>query len=331
LIATRSWLRPASQGCLAAVVFGMSLSATALAQPFPSHPITIVVPFPPGGISGQAIRLAAQRVSENTGWTVIIDNRGGGGGQIGAVVAKNAPADGHTLFLANLGTHAINSSLYSKLNYDPAKDFEPISLLFSFTHILVVRADSPFKRVTDLVEAATQKPGTLTFASQGIGSGGHLLGEMLKSRAQIDVVHVPYRGTAQAMPDLLAGRVQFFFDGIPGSGPLVIDGKLRALAVTDDARAPMLPDVPTMAEVGYPGFTLSAWSGLVAPAATPLPIVERINAEFVSAMRSPDIVAQLGRIGVKVVADSPEQFAAIMAADTDLLGKVIKQSGVHAE
>jgi len=306
-------------------------AAGAQAQQFPTRPITIVVPFPAGGIADQAVRMAAQKVTDNTGWAVVVDNRGGGGGQIGAGAVKASQPDGHTLFLANIGTHAINQSLYSKLTYDPVKDFVPVSLLFSFTHVLAVNTDSPYKTVADLVQAAKEKPGTISFASQGIGSGGHLLAELLKSKTKIDVVHVPYRGTAQALPDLLSGRVQFFFDGIPGSGPLAADGKLRALAVTDKLRAPMLPDVPTMAEAGFPGFELNAWFGLAAPAGTPRPIVDKLNAEFVKAMKSPEVTQKLNELGVNVVASSPEEFASVMAQDTNVLGRVVKESGAHVD
>jgi tripartite-type tricarboxylate transporter receptor subunit TctC len=316
---------------LAGAALLASLAPTVQAQQFPSRPITIVVPFPAGGIADQAVRMAAQKVTDDTGWAVVVDNRGGGGGQIGAGAVKASQPDGQTLFLANIGTHAINQSLYSKLTYDPVKDFVPVSLLFSFTHVLAVNADSPYRTVADLVQAAKDKPGTISFASQGIGSGGHLLAELLKSKTKIDVVHVPYRGTAQALPDLLSGRVQFFFDGIPGSGPLAAEGKLRALAVTDKTRAPMLPNVPTMAEAGYPGFELNAWFGLAAPVGTPRPIVDKINAAFAKAMKSPELVQKLNELGVKVVASSPEEFASVMAQDTNVLGQVVKESGAHVD
>jgi tripartite-type tricarboxylate transporter receptor subunit TctC len=316
---------------LATATLFTGLTETVQAQQFPSRPITVVVPFPAGGIADQAVRMAAQKVTDNAGWAVVVDNRAGGGGQIGAGAVKASQPDGHTLFLANIGTHAINQSLYSKLTYDPVRDFAPVSLLFSFPHVLVVNVDSPYKSVADLVRAAKEKPGSISFASQGIGSGGHLLAELLKSKTKIDVVHVPYRGTAQALPDLLSGRVQFFFDGIPGSGPLAAEGKLRALAVTDNNRTPMLPNVPTMAEAGYPGFELNAWFGLAAPAGTPKPIVDRLNAEFVKAMTSSELVQKLNELGVKVVAGSPDEFAAVMAHDTDLLGRVVKEAGAHVD
>ena len=306
-------------------------TGVARAQDFPVRPITVIVPFPAGGISDQATRLAAQKVHESTGQPVIIDNRPGGGGQIGASAVKIAKPDGYTLFLANIGTHAINQSLYEKLTYDPVKDFEPVALMFSFPHVLAVPGDSKFTSVADLVAAAKAKPGSLRFASQGVGSGGHLLTEMFKSGNRLELVHIPYRGSAQALPDLLAGRVDFYFDGIPGAGSLVREGKLRGLALADGKRSSMLPDLPTMAEAGFPGYELTAWFGLAAPAKTPKPVIDKLHAEFVKALRSPEVTARLGEWGANVVASSPAEFAAVMASETERLGKVVRESGARVE
>jgi tripartite-type tricarboxylate transporter receptor subunit TctC len=306
------------------------LLGTAAAQDFPTKPITIVVPFPPGGIADSSVRAIGAKMSESTGQAVVVDNRAGAGGQIGASVVKLAKADGYTLFLANVGTHGINRSLYAKLSYDPVKDFEPVTQLFGWTHVLVVPADSPIKSVADLVQASRANPGKLTFASQGIGSGGHLLAESFKTASKTDAVHVPYRGTAQVMPDLLTGRVSYFFDGA-GILPFVKEGKVRALAVTDTKRLNLLPNVPTMAESGLPGVELSAWFGIVAPAGTPKAVVARLNQELIKAAQAPDVVKQLGETGINVTTGTPEQFAAFMAAETERLGKVVKASGASAE
>lgn len=303
--------------------------ASAAAQDFPSKPITIVVPFPPGGVADQATRLVAAKVSDSIGQPVVIDNRPGGGGQVGAMVVKQAKPDGYTLFLANIGSHAINQSLYAKLSYDPVKDFSPVTEIFSMSHVLAVPKNSPAKTPADLVALSKAKP--LSFASQGIGSGGHLLGEMFKSGTGSNVVHVPYKGTAQILPDLLAGRLDLIFDGIPGSGPLVRDGNLKGLAVTDSKRSAMLPDVPTMAEAGFPGYELSAWFGIAAPANTPAPVINKLNAEFIKALKHPDVVARMTEFGVNIIGNSPEEFAAVMASETTRLGQVVKASGARAE
>jgi len=301
------------------------------AQDFPTRPITIVVPFPAGGISDQGSRIIAQKAAESLGQPVIIDNRGGAGGNIGAVAVKNAPADGYTLYLASVGSHAINQSLYGKLPFDPVKDFAPITLMFEFPHVLAVPLTSPAKSVRELVDLAKTRPGGLTFASQGVGAGGHLLAEMFMVSTGIKAAHVPYRGSAQALPDLVAGRVDFFFDGIPGAGPLAKEGKVRALAAAASKRSEMLPDVPTMAEAGYPGIELSAWFGLVAPAGTPQPVIDRLNAEFNKALKNADVIDKLSQNGARVLPSLPADFAALIASDTERLGKVVRLSGAKVD
>lgn len=305
--------------------------AAALAQAFPSRPITLIVPFPPGGPADIGARAVMQRVSELIGQPVLVENRGGGGGQVAAAAVKTAAPDGYTLFLANIGTHAINKTLYAKLTYDPDADFTPVSLMYSLAHVLVVNPESSIKSVSDLFQEAKAQPGKLTFASQGIGSGGHLLGEMLKFRTGIDVVHVSYRGTSHALPDLLGGRVTFFFDGMPGAGPLVAEGKLRGLAVTDSVRAAMIPNVPTMAEAGFPNYELSAWFGVAVPAGTPRAVVDKLHAEIAKAAKHPETQAKFQQFGFKAVANTPEEFAQVMKDDTARLGEIVKASGARAE
>jgi tripartite-type tricarboxylate transporter receptor subunit TctC len=301
------------------------------AQSFPSRPITIVIPFPPGGISDNSTRTIAQKASAGLGQTIVIENRPGAGGQIGADAVKSAKPDGHTLYLANIGSHGINQSLYSKLSYDPMKDFEPVTVLFSSPTLLVVPASSPAKSVGDLFAYAKTKPGKASYGSQSIGSGGHLSGEIVRMKNGIDLVHVPYKGSAPALLDLVAGRIDFLFDPITTAMPLVKDGKLRALAITADKRSPLLPDVPTMRELGFVGYEVNPWFGLAAPAGTPRPVIDRLNAEFTKAAKDPEVVKRLGDQGIEAVTMTPEEFAAFIRAETARWTEVVKSSGAKAD
>ncbi|NRF72093.1 tripartite tricarboxylate transporter substrate binding protein [Aquincola sp. S2] len=314
----------------AALPLAAAFAPGVLAQAFPSQPLTIVVPFPAGGIADSSVRLIGAKLAEALGQQVLVDNRGGAGGQIAASAVKAAKADGHTLLLANIGSHAINRTLYSKLSYDPVKDFEPVTSLLSWTHVLVVPADSKATSVAALVAQMKGSGGKMSFASQGVGSGGHLLAEMFKDSAKVDAQHIPYRGTAQAMQDLLAGRVDFFFDGV-GIIPFVKEGKVRALAVADGKRLAQLPDVPTLAEAGVPGVEVTAWFGLVAPAGTPKPVIAQLNQALAKAARDPEVQRRLNETAIRVGISTPETFASFMAAETERLGKVVKASGARAD
>lgn len=262
---------------------------------------------------------------------MIIENKPGGAAQIAAVYVKNAQPDGHTLFVADVGSHAINPSLYSKLPYDPVKDFEPISLMVESTHVLVVPTDSKIRTLADLVSDAKQHPGEVTYASVGVGSAQHLLGEMFKFENKVDVIHVPYKGSAQVMPDVLAGRVGFFFSSVFTAAPMIREGKLRPLAAADTKRSPLLPDVPTFAEAGLPTVKVNVWLGLLAPKGTPDTIITRLNAETVSALRSADLADKLEQSGAAVIASTPAEFAAVIASDTQRLGALIKAAGAHID
>jgi tripartite-type tricarboxylate transporter receptor subunit TctC len=310
--------------CLAGPVPGF-------AQTFPSKPITIVVPFPPGGVTDPVARTVGQRMSENLKQPVIVDNKPGASGIIAAEYVKKAPADGHTVLMGFTGAFAVNPSLYSKLPYDPMKDFQPVTLLISTPHILVVPADSPAKSAADVVAMAKTKPAGLTFASQGIGAGGHLLGEMLKAQTKANLTHVPYKGSAPALQDMLAGRVDLFFDAIVTSLPYVREGRLKVLAIANKTRSPLLPDVPTMAEAGFPGVEMDQWFGMFVPTGTPQPVVRKLNEEFVKAVRSPDIAKSLTERGLDVVTNTPEEFAALIRTETATLGKVVKESGARVD
>jgi tripartite-type tricarboxylate transporter receptor subunit TctC len=322
--------------CRASVVLAMVLAANAMAggeaaaELLSSRPITIIIPFTPGASADTLQRMVGRKVTENTGQILVVESRPGGGGAIGASAVKQAPPDGHTLFQANAGSHAANVSLYSTLPYDPVKDFRPITLMWTFPQLLTVPLDSPAKSVSELVALAKSKPGGLSFASQGSGSGGHLLGEMLKVRTGANMVHIPYRGAGPAALDLATGRVDFFFVSYSSVLSFLQAGKVRVLAVTSPKRLPVLPDVPTMREVGFAGIELDAWFGLVAPAGTPDAVIGKLNTAFVQAVRDPEIVKQVRDQGAEAVATTPAEFAAFIAAETERFGKIVKAVGAKA-
>jgi tripartite-type tricarboxylate transporter receptor subunit TctC len=316
----------------ALVVAASPIAVTdATAELLSSRPITVIIPFTPGASSDTLQRIVARKVSENTGQTIVVESRPGGGGAVGASAVKVAAPDGHTLFQANAASHAANPALYATLSYDPIKDFKPITLMWSFPQLLAVPLDSPAKSIADLVALASKKPGGLSFASQGTGAGGHLLGEMLRVRTGANMVHVPYRGAGPAALDLAAGRVDFFFVSYSSLLPFLQAGKVRVLAVTAPKRLPALPDAPTVEEAGFAGLQLDTWFGLVAPAATPDAIINKLNAAVVQAVHDPMVVKQMLEQGADPVTDSPAEFAAFMAAQTDEYAKIIKSVGVKGE
>ena len=308
-----------------------AVPATAQTDNFPSRPITIVVPFPPGGSSDVVTRLVAQKLGDNLKANIVIDNRGGGGGVPAAIATRQMTPDGYTLFLANNGLFAIMPALTADIRFDPVKDFQPITPLFAFPSVLVVPSGSPARTVKELVELAGSKPGGLNYASQGVGSGGHILGEMFRLRSGAPMVHVPYRGAGPAVNDLVAGSVDFLFASYVSVIGQVQGGKLRLLGWTSSKRSPALPDVPTMAEAGYSGTELVIWQGIVAPAGTPPAIVRKLNEELVRAAQSPEIVSQVAAQAVDMLTSSPEEFARLLAADIDRLGKVIRDAGIKAQ
>jgi tripartite-type tricarboxylate transporter receptor subunit TctC len=319
---------------LAAVLAMNSIAANdAAAELLSSRPITIIIPFTPGASADTLQRIVGKKVTENTGQILVMESRAGGGGAIGAAVVKQALPDGHTLFQANAGTHAANQALYATLPYDPIKDFRPITLMWSFPQLLAVPLDSPAKSVSELVALAKSKPGGLSFASQGTGSGGHLLGEMLKARTGANMVHIPYRGAGPAALDLAAGRVDFFFVSHSSVLSFLQAGKVRVLAVTSPKRLPALPDAPTMREVGFAGIELDAWFGLVAPAGTPDPVIGKLNAAFVQAVRDPEVIKQMIDQGAEPAANAttPDEFAAFIASETERFGQIVKAVGVKGE
>jgi tripartite-type tricarboxylate transporter receptor subunit TctC len=318
---------------LAAVaILSCTLASTlARAEDFPQRPITLILPYAAGGVTDEVARLVASRVSSDFGQPVVVENKPGGAGQIAANAVKQAPADGYTLLVGDIGTHAINASLYSKLSYDPVKDFAPITELVEMPHVLVVPADSPFKTLRELVEAARAQPAKLTYGSVGVGSGAHLLGEMMKAQADIDIVHAPYRGSSQIVPDLIAGRIAMFFGAVGSMKPFIDDGKLRGLVITDKQRATQLPNIYTVIEAGMPDLQLKVWFGVLAPAATPSPIVDILNREFVKALNETSAKQRLIELGANVVGNTPKQFSDVMASDTGRLGQVVQKAGVRLD
>jgi tripartite-type tricarboxylate transporter receptor subunit TctC len=306
-------------------------SAPVQAQTFPTKPIRFIIPFPPGGVTDPVARMVGEKVAHSTGQAVIVDNRPGGAGIIGAEIARHAAPDGYTLFMGHSGTHTVNPHLYASLPYDPIRDFQPITLMMSTSHVLVVPEASPARSVADLEALARSKPEGLTYASQGVGAGGHLLGEMFAARTRAKLQHVPYKGSAPALLDLLAGRVDLFFDAVITSAPHVKAGKLRALATASPRRARVLPEVPTMAEAGYPGIELDFWFALFAPAGTPQEIVRKLHDEFVKALASPDVSSRFTEQGLDIVTSSPEELRALIDADAMRLGRIVREAGVKVE
>jgi tripartite-type tricarboxylate transporter receptor subunit TctC len=311
--------------CMAALGAGQ-----VLAQTYPNKPIRLVVPFPPGGPTDILGRAIGVKLGELLGQPVIIDNRGGAGGGIGADnVAKSAP-DGYSLLLGTTGTHTINPNLYSKLPYDPVRDFAPVSLVVKYLNILVVNPNVPAKSVAELIALAKQKPGEVTFGSAGNGSSNHLTAEMLATMTGVKMQHVPYKGSGPALNDVIAGQITFMFDQYSTVGPQIKAGKLRAIGIATRQRHPLLPDVPTIAET-LPGFEVSPWYGLFAPAATPRDIVNRLNAELIKVMNLPEIHERMTTLGWDPVTDTPEEFAALIKSELAVWADVVKKSGARID
>jgi tripartite-type tricarboxylate transporter receptor subunit TctC len=315
--------------CVALLI--ASTPARAQADDYPSRPITLIVPFAPGGSSDVVMRLVSKRVSESLKQTIVIDNRPGGAGNVAAVAVKNAPKDGYTLMMGHTGTHAINATLYPDLKFDPVKDFSPISPLISFNNVLIVNAESAAKSAKALVALAKTKPDGLTYASQGVGTGGHLLGVILAKQAGIKLVHVPYRGVAPAVTDMVAGRVDLMFSSYVTAGPHIESGKLRMLAIAGEKRHPKLPELPTMREAGFPGVEMEQWFGLFGPAGMPEPVVRKLNAAFVDALKSDEVQNTLLPQGSIIIPGTPQELGAIVARDIVRLGQVVKDSGAKPQ
>ena len=308
-----------------------SAQAQAVPPDYPSKPIHFVVPFPPGGPLDTIARVLGEKMSAAWGQPVVVENRPGAGGGIGAEFVARAPADGYTLLMGAVSTHAINVSLYRKLPYDPLTDFIPVTQVAVVPNVLVLNPGVPANSVGELIALARARPGTLNFASGSNGSTGHLAGELFKSMAKVDMQHIPYKGATPAMSDLLAGQVSLMFDNLASAAPFIKAGKLKALAVTTARRSPLFPELPTLAESGLPGFDLSTWFGVFVPAHTPAATVAKLNAELVRILKTPELRERLSALGAEPVGNSPEQFLAYIRSEIPKYAKVIRESGATVD
>jgi tripartite-type tricarboxylate transporter receptor subunit TctC len=307
------------------------LAAPAFAQSFPAKPVRIVVPYSAGGGTDIVARAVAQKLNEIWGQSVIVDNRVGASGMIGADMVAKSPADGYTLLMASPAEIAVNHHLYAKVSYNPEKDFAPITLVAITPLVVAVYPGVPAKNIQELVALAKEKPGMLGFATPGTGSTQHLTGEMLMMAAGIKLVHVPYKGAGQSIPDVMGGQVPIGIYGVLTISQQAKAGKLRVLAVTTPKRSASYPDWPTLAESGFPGFDTSLWFGLLAPAATPRDIVGKIHDDTVRALKQPDVAGRIASQGADIVGDTPAEFAAFIAAESAKYAAVIRQAGVKLE
>ena len=313
--------------CAALLAPGLAHAQTAA---FPSKPIRLILPYPPGGGSDTIARPLAQRLAENLKQQVIVDNRGGAGGNIGMEIAAKSPPDGHTIVFALTAQLAVNPALYKKLPYDPIRDFEPITLLATGPYVLVVHPSLPVKNVKELIALARARPGQITYASSGSGSGGHLANELLNSMAKVKMLHIPYKGGGPALVDLLAGNVQVLFSTWVAGKPHIDSGRIRALAVSTAKRLSGV-DIPTVAEAGVPGFDAGVWYAYLAPAGTPRDVVSKLNAEILRAASHPDFKQVLSRAAIEPVGSTPEELAKFMKVEIAKWAKVVKDANVQVD
>jgi tripartite-type tricarboxylate transporter receptor subunit TctC len=311
----------------------VTLAATAaLAQgSYPNKPLKFIAPFPPGGTSDVLSRLLAQRLTDALGQSVVVENRPGASGNIGHELAAKAPADGYTLLLSNNGAYTINPYLFKKLPFDPDQDFEPVSLVASATQVLVVHPSVPVNSVAELIALAKAKPGQLNFGSGGRGIISHISGEMFKKVTGVDITHVPYKGTGQAVTDLVAGQLHMIFSDMVPAVPHIKSGKLRPLAVTSTVRSSVMPEVPTMAEAGAAGFTADTWWAIVVPKSTPAPIVSRLNTELGRIMQIEAVKERFNGLGISTAHSTPEKILEMAKAERPGIAQVLKSAGVEPE
>ena len=306
-------------------------TSTGSGQAYPAKPIRMMIGFPPGGGTDIIGRIVAQKLSEALGQQIIVDNRGGASGQLAAELVSRAAPDGYTIMMAHIAAISILPSLVSKLPYDAQKDFAPVSLAAIGPNLLVVHPSVPAKNVQELVALAKSRPGQLQYASPGSGTVQHLAGELFKLQAKVDILHVPYKGSGQSIVDLIAGQVHMDFDAVPPVINYVRQGKLRALAVTSAKRFSLLPDIPTVEEGGVPGFDMSTWWGIVAPAAVSRDIVNKLNAEMVKSIRQPDAKEKISGVGAETVGNTPDEFAAFIRAETEKYSRIVKAASIRLD
>jgi len=310
---------------------GSAISPFAWAQTFPSKPIKVIVPFPAGGGGDNLARLVMTRVGNELGQPIVFENLAGAGGNVGSMAATRAAADGYTLLYGTNGTHGINQTLYKKPGFDALKDFEPVSRLTSIAALVVIRPGLPVNSMAELIKMLKGAPGKYTFASAGNGTTSHLSGEILKAQAGLAVVHIPYRGGAAAITDVMGGQVDFMIDVMPNTAPQVRGGKLKGLAVSTASRVGSFPDIPTIAESGLPGFNVSAWDAIFAPAGTPKAVVDQINAAIQKALADPELRSQLASRGADVVGGSPQDLKDHVAREIERWGAAVKRSGASVD
>ena len=321
--------RRVAMGAIALAAATLSLGAAA--QAYPTKPITIVVPFSAGGTTDILARLVGQYLTTELGQPVVVDNKAGAGGNIGGALAAKAPADGYTLFMGTVGTHAINAALYKKMPFDHVKDFAPLSRVANVPNLLVAHPSQPFKTVPEMIAYAKANPGKINFGSPGNGASPHLSGELFKSMAKVELTHIPYKGSAPAVSDLLGNQIAIMFDNMPSVIPHVRSGKLRAIAISTAKRSPELPDVPTIAEAGVPGYEAMSWFGLFAPAATPKPVLDKLSTALSKVLANPEVQKKISAQGGETVNETPAQFAAFIRSETTKWGKVVKESGATVD
>lgn len=314
----------------AALAGSAALPLYAQSPVWPTKPVKLVVGYAAGGATDVLARLVAQKMGDQLGQPVIVDNRAGANSNVGAESVVRAPADGYTLYVYTIA-NTINASLYTKLSYDPAKDFEPIGMIAKIPNILVVNPKLPVKTVADYVRYAKESKDGITFASSGSGSSIHLSGEMFKMQSKLNMLHVPYRGSAPAVTDLMGGQVESMFDNTPSALPHVQAGKLRALAITSAQRSPLLPDVPTLAESGFPGFDVQSWFAMAAPVGTPRPVIDQLNTALNKVLAAPDVRQRLQELAATPDPGTPEQMRQFAAAEIKRWREVVKESGAKAE
>jgi tripartite-type tricarboxylate transporter receptor subunit TctC len=316
------------------LILGASLLAACtatLAQDYPNKPIRFIVPFPPGGGTDSLARMVANKLTETLKWTFVVENKPGAGGNVALDTTAKAAPDGYTLVMAQTDNVVLNPLLYSKLTYDPVKDLVPVGLVASGPAVLVVRADSPYKTLADVVAADKAEPGKLTFASPGLGTVSHLISELWQTSSGMKLTHVPYRGLSQALPDVLSGQVDMYMGSIPTLQGHIKGGKVRALAVTTAKRSPVLPQVPTYTESGIPGVELASVWGVMAPAGTPEAVIQRINTELNKALQQPDMREKILASGAGVLGGSPQEMGALYTSDRQRLAPVVRDSGTRLD
>jgi tripartite-type tricarboxylate transporter receptor subunit TctC len=316
---------------VATLALALGLAPAAFGQAFPSKPIRLICPFPPGGAVDIASRAIADAMSKTIGQPVLVENRPGAGGNIGGELAAKSPPDGYTMFMTTSGIQAINPSLYAKMPFDPNKDLAPVAALVSLSNVLVLHPSVKIGSVKELIATAKAKPGQLTGASSGSGTSIHMSLELFKYMTGTDILHIPYKGSAPAVTDLIGGQVNLMFDNIPSALPHIKAGKLVALATTGATRSPALPDLPTVAEAGVPGYEAGVWFGLTVPAGTPKEVIDRLNAAAVAGTKSPDFVKRMTDLGYEIIGSSPAQMADMIQVELKRWPPVVKASGAKAE